>query len=61
MINKALTVAMPEAHRKARGDVGPAVYTPTDDPRAILVILQRRYGKQTPAEKEEATLQLGEP
>ena len=55
-INKALTVAVPEAYRRAGGDVGPAACVPTDDPRAILVILQRRYGKQTPAEKEEATL-----
>ena len=46
-INKALTAAVPEACRRAGGDVGPAVYTPTDDPRVILVSLQRRYGKQT--------------
>ena len=54
-------MAVPEAYRRAGGDVGPAVYTPTDDPRAILVSLQRRYGKRTPAEKEEAMLQWGEP
>ena len=58
---KALTAAVPEAYRRAGGDVGPAVYTLTDDPRAILVSLQRRYGTRTLAEKEEATLQWGAP
>ena len=57
--NKALTAAVPEMYRRARGNVGPAVYTPTDSPRAILVSLQRRYGKQTPAEKEEAAQEWG--
>ena len=33
----------------------------TDELRAILVSLQRRYGTRTPAEKEEATLQWGAP
>ena len=37
--------------------MGPGMYTATDDPRAILLSLQRRYGKRTPTEKEEATLQ----
>ena len=36
-------------------------YTPTDNPRAILVSLQRRYRKRTPAETEKATLQWGAP
>ena len=58
---KALNVAVPEAHQKAQGDMSSAMYTPTDDPRAILLNLQRRYGKRTPAEKEEATLQWGQP
>ena len=54
---KALNVAVPEAYRRAQGDMSPATYTPTDDPRAILLNLQRRYGKRTPTEKEEATIQ----
>ena len=37
------------------------MYTPTDDPRAILLNLQHWYGKRTPTEKEEATLQWGQP
>ena len=37
--------------------MGPAMYTATHDPRAILLSLQRRYGKRAPTEKEEATLQ----
>ena len=37
------------------------MYTPTDDPRAILLNIQRWYGKRTPTEKEEATLQWGQP
>ena len=32
-------MAMPEVYRRAGGDVEPAVYTPMDDPRAILVNL----------------------
>ena len=54
---KALNVVVPEAYQRAQGDMGPAMYTPTDDPRAILLSLQRRYGKRAPTEKEEATLQ----
>ena len=53
--NKALMIAVPEMYRRAQGDMGPAIYTPTDDPRAFLLGLQRRYGKRTPTEKEEAT------
>ena len=60
-INNALTAAVPEAYRRAGGEVGPAVYTPTDNPRVILMGLQRRYGTRTPAEKEEATTQWGSP
>ena len=41
--------------------MGAAIYTPTDDSRAILLGLQRRYGKMTPTEKEEATQQWGQP
>ena len=52
---------MPEAYQRAQGDMSPAMYTPTDKLRAILLNLQRRYGKRTPAEKEEATLQWGKP
>ena len=44
---KALNVAVPEASRRAQGDMGPAMYTATDVPRAILLSLQRRYGKRT--------------
>ena len=54
---KALNVAVPEAYQRAQGDMSPAMYTLTDDPRAILLNLQRQYGKRTPREKEEATLQ----
>ena len=58
--NKALTIAVPEMYRRAQGDMGPAIYTPiTDNPRAILLGLQRRYGTKTPGEKEEATQQWG--
>ena len=58
---KALNVAVPEAYRRAQGDMGPAMYTTRDDPRAILLSLQRRYGKMTPKDKEEATLQWSRP
>ena len=58
---KALNVAVPEEYRRTQGDMSPAMYTPMDVPRAILLNLQRRYGKRTPAEKEEATLQWGQP
>ena len=58
---KALNVAVPEAYRRAQGDMSPAMYTPTDGPRAILLNLKCRYGKRTPAENEEATLQCGQP
>ena len=54
---KALNIAVPEAYRRAQEDMSPATYTPTDDPRAILLNLQRRYGKRTPIEKEETTIQ----
>ena len=53
-INNALTVAVPEMYRRAQGQLGPAIYTPTEDPRAILLSLSRGYGKQTPTEKDEA-------
>ena len=53
-INNALTVAVPEMYRRAQGNLGPAIYAPTEDPRAILLSLSRRYGKRTPAEKGEA-------
>ena len=59
--NNALTNAVPEMYRRAQGDLGPAIYAPTDDPRAILLGLQRRYGKRTPTEKEEATRNWGLP
>ena len=58
---KALNVVVPEAYQRAQGDMGPAMYTPTDDPRAILLSLQHRYGRKTPTEKEEAILQWGQP
>jgi hypothetical protein len=54
-INKALTAAVPETFRRGGGDIGPPVYTPTDDPRVILASLNRRYGTLTPAEKEQAS------
>ena len=54
---KALNVPVPEAYRRAQGDMGPTMYMATDDPRAILLSLQRKYGKRTPEEKKEATLQ----
>ena len=54
-------MAVPEAYRRSGGVVGPAMYTSTDDPRAILVSLQRRYGTRIPAEKEEASLEWGAP
>ena len=41
--------------------MGPTIYTPTDDPRAFLLGLQRRYGRRTSTEKEEATQQWGKP
>ena len=47
-INKALTAAVQIIFRGAGGAVGPPVYTATDDPGAILLDLQRRYGKATP-------------
>ena len=55
-MNKALKVAVPETYRRAGREVGPAVYTSTDDPRSILVSPQRRYGKRTPTEKEKTML-----
>ena len=54
---KALNVAMPEAYRRTQGDMGSTMYTATDDPRAILLSMQRRYGKRMLTEKEEKTLQ----
>ena len=54
---KALNIAVPEAYRRAQGDMSPVTYSPMNDPRAILLNLQRRYGKMTPAEKEKATVQ----
>ena len=54
-------MAVPKAYKRARGDVGPAVYTPTNDPRAILFSLQHRHGQLIPTEKEEATLQWDAP
>ena len=50
--NNAMTIAVPGMFRRAQGDLGPAIYSPTDDPRAIVLGLQRRYGNRTPAEKE---------
>ena len=41
-INQALTKAVPPTFRRIGGSVGPAVYTATDDPGAILLDLQRR-------------------
>ena len=58
---KALNVVVPEVYRRAQGDMGLATYTATDDPRAILLSLQRRYGTRTPAEKEEDALQWSQP
>ena len=40
-INKALTAAVPEMYRRAVGQLGPAVYTPTEDPRDILISLKQ--------------------
>ena len=48
-------------YRRTQGDMGPAVYTPTDDLRAILLGLQCQYSRKTPTEKEEATQQWGQP
>ena len=31
-INNALTAAIPEMYRRAQGQLGPAVYTPKEDP-----------------------------
>ena len=56
-INKALTEAVPETYQRGGGDLGPPVYTPTDDPRAILTSLHNRYGTLSPTEKEHATQQ----
>ena len=53
-INNALIIAVPEMYRRAQGDLDPAIYAPTDDPRAILLSLNRRYRKRTPTEKEDA-------
>ena len=39
--NEALNVAVPEMYLRAQGAMGPAMYTPTDDPRAILLSLQQ--------------------
>ena len=51
-INQALTKVVPATFLRAGGSVGPAVYTATDDQGAILLDLQRRYGKATPAKKQ---------
>ena len=51
---------VPERYRKTQGDMGPAIYTPMDDPRAILLGLQRWFGKRMSTEKEEATQQWGQ-
>ena len=59
--NDALTAAVPEMYRRAQGQLGPAIYTPTEDPRAILHSLNRRYGKRTPTDKEEAMKQWAAP
>ena len=40
--------------------MGPVIYTPMDDPRAILLGLQRWFGKRMSTEKEEATQQWGQ-
>ena len=64
-INKALTAAAPTTFRRLGGAVAPPVYTATDNPGAILLDLQRRYGKTTPSEKNssghllERTLESG--
>ena len=60
-INNALTIAVPEMYQRAQGNLGPAIYAPTEDSRAILLSLGRKYGKRTPAEKEEATKQWATP
>ena len=52
--NAAMTAAVPEIFRRGGGDMGPAIYTPTDSPGLILASLNRRYGTLTPAEKEQA-------
>lgn len=52
-INKALTAAVLTTFRRAKGAVGPPVYTATDNPEAILLDLQKRYGRATPAEKAQ--------
>ena len=56
-LQQTLNIALPEAYQRAQGDMSPVAYSSTDDPRAILINLQRRYGKRMPAEKEEATIQ----
>ena len=56
-LQQTLNIAVPEAYQRAQGDMSPVAYSSTDDPRAILINLQRRYGKRTPTEKEEATIQ----
>ena len=50
-VNKALTAAVPENFRRAGGNVRPNVYMPTDDPRAILISLHRRYGPPIQGER----------
>ena len=53
-INNALTIAILEMYQRAQGDLGPAIYSPTDEPRAIILSLSRRYGKRKPTEKDDA-------
>ena len=53
--------AVPTTFRRAGGVVGPPVYTAMDDPRAMLLDLQRRYGKATPSEKTAADTSWMEP
>ena len=60
-INNALTITVPEMYQRAQGDLGLAIYAPMDDPRAILLDLSHRYGKRTPAEKEDPMKQWVEP
>ena len=60
-INNALTIAVPEMYQRAQGNLGPAIYAPTEDPWAILLSPSRRYGKRPPTEKEEATKKWTEP
>ena len=50
--NKALMIAVLEMCRRAQGGMGPAIYTPTDNLRAILLGLMRQCEWRTPVYRE---------